>query len=275
MNTHGDEHFHAAMASPTRRRVLDVVAATDEGVDAATIATRLHLHVTTVRFHLDQLESVSLVARRVAGEKRRGRPRVLYVAAHEGRRNRDTAQARDTARDTARVPGAQEAAAPASAVEERSRAQLIEVLAAALAAQAAQDGDRGRGAAIAAGRAWGSRAGGGIAGAGETVDAARTAVLLSTLDDLGFAPERRGNDVALHGCPFREAAREHPHIVCAAHLGLIREIMNDQSDAVQLFPMVQPGLCVVAMPDTSALPVNSAMPDRRAALQHSVGARAV
>ena len=104
MNAHGDERFHAALASPTRRAVLAVVAAAEAGdpVDARTIADRLELHVTTVRFHLDQLEAVQLVTRVPSTVHGRGRPRVRYVASRtrsaigdDSRRRADAAAHRD------------------------------------------------------------------------------------------------------------------------------------------------------------------------------------
>lgn len=234
MNTRGDERFHAAMASPTRRSVLAAVVASAEGVDAATIAASLQLHVTTVRFHLDQLETVQLVARRAAGEKRRGRPRVLYTSV---------AGVRDTDRAEPVSESPHTVATMSAAALARSQSQLIDVLARALTVQSARDGDGGRGAAVVAGRAWGR-----AFVTDRLPEEARTTALLRTLGDLGFDPEPRGSHVALHGCPFRDAARKHPQVVCAAHLGLVREIMNDNDDAVHLVPMVQPTMCVITLP---------------------------
>lgn len=323
MTVIGDERFHAAMASPSRRGVLAAVAAASidgDGVDAATLAARLDLHVTTVRFHLEQLEAVALVWRVPSAERRRGRPRVLF-AAHETSEQREAPRQREAPQRGEEAPQrsdarersalrrrsevrrrseatrrADAAAAAGSEFEgdaaHRSQLELIRVLAAALAERPGLDGDRGRAAAIDAGRAWGraraagdraadearavsarvsgeereagdrlleaASADGGRAsqqagGAGDRVPReARAEALLRTLDSLGFAPERREREVLLHGCPFRDAAREHPDIVCGAHLGLIREVMADRHDAVRLQPMAQPSLCVVSLGQVGA-----------------------
>lgn len=70
----------AALASPARRRVLDAVRASAEPPTAQQLAGALDLHVTTVRFHLDQLEQLHLVQRTAGHTGRRGRPSVHYEA---------------------------------------------------------------------------------------------------------------------------------------------------------------------------------------------------
>ena len=80
------EDYHAALASTSRRQVLDALLAASEPLDAAGVAEALALHVTTARFHLDQLADAGLARRRPSTEKRRGRPRILYApagAAHD------------------------------------------------------------------------------------------------------------------------------------------------------------------------------------------------
>jgi len=112
------EEYHAALASASRRQVLDVLRTAPEPLDASAVAEQLGLHVTTARFHLDQLTAAGLVQRRVGAEKRRGRPRLLYATAGSVR-------------------------------EEDAREQLIQVLAAALAREEDPDAD-----ASSAGRRW-------------------------------------------------------------------------------------------------------------------------
>ncbi len=259
MSAVNEQRLHATLASPTRRGMLAVVEAASReggGVDAATIAVRLDLHVSTVRFHLEQLESVGLVWRVPSVEQRRGRPRVLFAAdARPGRREAagtvsagtsvvpgtsvppGTAVGTSTSVGTSTAVDASTAADAGTPVDagtlvasnaeadaaQRSQVELIRVLAGALAARADHDGDRGRAAAIDAGRAWGR---------GRTnprmSQEARADELVRTLDALGFAPERQEDEVLLHACPFRDAARQHPDVVCGAHLGLIRELMADR-----------------------------------------------
>lgn len=71
---------HVALASPVRRRVLDLLGETDDAPTAQQLAAALGLHVTTVRFHLDQLERAGVVAREVRHSARRGRPSVHFRA---------------------------------------------------------------------------------------------------------------------------------------------------------------------------------------------------
>jgi predicted ArsR family transcriptional regulator len=110
--------YHSALASPSRRQVLDVLLASPEPLDAASVAGQLGLHVTTVRFHLEQLTAAGLANRHAGAENRRGRPRLLYVPA-------------------------------GSARDEDVREQLIQVLAAALAREGDPTAD-----AIRAGQRW-------------------------------------------------------------------------------------------------------------------------
>lgn len=70
--------YHVALASPIRRRMLDLLQ--DGPLSAPDLAGRLGLHVTTARFHLDQLHSAGLVARETGREQRRGRPSTRYSA---------------------------------------------------------------------------------------------------------------------------------------------------------------------------------------------------
>ena len=77
--------FPTALASATRRHVLAVLADSSEALDAGSIAERVGLHVTTARFHLDQLVAAGLVDRRRGSERRRGRPRILYLPAEAAR----------------------------------------------------------------------------------------------------------------------------------------------------------------------------------------------
>lgn len=203
--TGGD--VHAALASRPRRRVLHAVERSAAPVDALTIAAEVGLHVTTVRFHLDQLEAAHLVRRATGAEPRRGRPRIRYVAA----------------------------ANPA----DDSREQLIEVLASALAER-----PDARAQSIEAGHRWADAlAPGGDPGDG--VDA-----LVQVLADLRFDPARSEPDVIrLRACPFRDAARDHPQVVCSAHRGLIEQVLRARGSdrRAELVPFVEPELCLVTL----------------------------
>lgn len=207
----GNANYHAALASHTRRRVLNVLAGSAEPLDAQAVAGVLELHVSTVRFHLDQLEEARLVRREFGGDRRRGRPRVLYAAVGPH-------------------------------PEEGPREQLIEALAGALADGNADDG---RSRAITAGRGWARAL---LAGRSGPPDPRSR--LLEVLDGLGFDPAPDGDAVQLRGCPFRDAARRHPQVVCSVHLGLVQELLESDGGVprdVRLLPFVQPDLCVITL----------------------------
>ena len=197
-------------ASQTRRRVLAFIADSKAPVDASQIATRIRLHPTTVRFHLGHLEEAGLVRRETVNERRRGRPRVVYRAAA-----------------VTRADGTQR--------------QLIAVLSEALSRQ-----DNGASRAIDAGRMWADEL---TDDAPPTDDSSPRVVLTGLLDRLGFDPVSDDKDVIqLLACPFREAAAEHPEVVCSVHLGLIQrtvEIAGANSTAAVLTPFVKPELCTV------------------------------
>ena len=67
-------------ARPGAGRVLAAVRDAAAGVTAAELGSRLGLHVTTVRFHLDRLAADGLVAGHAVPSGDRGRPRVVYQA---------------------------------------------------------------------------------------------------------------------------------------------------------------------------------------------------
>lgn len=180
----------------------------DGPADAQAIADRLALHVTTARFHLDRLVAAGLARRHTASDGRRGRPRVRY-----------------TATGSARVGDA--------------RDQLIRTLAAALARE-----PDGGARSVAAGRRW----------ADALEPAPRTAAvpgLVAALDRLGFDPELEPGAptrVLLRACPFRDAAREHPDVVCSVHRGLVDRLLQGRDGgAARLLPFVEPDLCVVTV----------------------------
>lgn len=192
--------YHAALGSPSRRQVLDALRLSADPLDATAVAARVGLHVTTARFHLDQLEAAGLIHRGSAPERRRGRPRVLYAPTGAGR-------------------------------NEDARDQMIDVLAAALA-----DG----GDATHAGHRW--------AADFEPPDAVDPAPgLVGILDSLGFDPEHEAGVIRLPSCPFRDAARRHPDVVCAVHRGLVERLTESTTAPARLLPFVEPELCLVAL----------------------------
>lgn len=241
------EHLAGSTEPAARRRVLDVLVGSRHSLDAKAVAGELGVHITTARFHLDQLEAAGLVQRRTARENRPGRPRVVYALS-------------------------------ASLRAADAREQLIEVLANALGDPVPAGGPprrRGRAAALAAGERWADvmeqreHADSGPAASAEAGGADPVHDLVDVLDSLGFAPEAVGDEILMHECPFRAAARERPDVVCAVHQGLVermlastpangaRMLASAADDTTQvpasvprtatLLPFVQPDLCVVRL----------------------------
>lgn len=210
------EERHGVLASSMRRRILRLIAGSEQPVDAARVAEECGIHVTTARFHLDQLEAVGLLRRETLHGSGRGRPRVVFRLV------------------------------PQPTVEEEPTRELVAVLADALS----RDPDGGRGRAEQAGERWSRRY------AAQTGSDPRDGVgsLTRVFGELGFAPEVRGAGpdrvLALHGCPFRDAAMAHPGVVCSAHRGLLSGIVNQLGGSAEdatLQPFVEPDLCVVQL----------------------------
>jgi predicted ArsR family transcriptional regulator len=211
-----DEHA-AALASPARRRVLSLVRTAPQPPTAQQLAADLGVHVTTVRFHLDHLEAAGLVGRETRHSPRRGRPAVHYV--------------------------------PLGGDPVDAREQMISTLAHALATGTAPAS--GPHAAREAGRRWAHRV--------EVHERRPQDAVVAELTRLGFDPAPDPDDaqaVQLRACPFRDAAREHPEIVCQTHLGLAEGLVERTAPGtpVGLHPFVRPDLCVLTLGRTTPTP---------------------
>jgi predicted ArsR family transcriptional regulator len=205
----------SSVASTARRRdqILAELAAAGSGMGAADIAATVGVHLTTARFHLDRLEQAGLVRRELTRSGRRGRPSVSYRLVPSG-----------------------DAATPNRA--------LVAVLAAVLA----EDPDGGRARAEHAGAVWAES----LTVTAERAGAAPHALLESRMEQLGFAPRAAEECIELRACPFREAARAHPDVVCSVHRGLIARILEDAGrgpDEAELVPFVEPELCTITLSD--------------------------
>lgn len=79
-----------------------------------------------------------------------------------------------------------------------------------------------------------------------------TAVVVSVFREAGFEPavDVGSHTVALHRCPFRELAAEHPDVVCGMHLGLLTGLLEQigASTEVRLVPVLDgSGPCLVRL----------------------------
>ena len=226
---------HAALASEPRRRALALLNDSALPLEVGAVATALGLHVTTARFHLEQLEAAGLVERQIARAGQRGRPRVLFSAA------------------VVPVPA------------DQAQRQLTQALAAVIG----EDTDGGRARAVRAGERWSAQyeavavAAATVAGAPAADTASAAPVpdlvppLLRVLTEIGFEPDVRADEgtIALPACPFRAEARANPDVVCSVHLGLMKGLarsLGHDATGIRLQPFVEPNLCLVHLPTPSA-----------------------
>jgi predicted ArsR family transcriptional regulator len=206
---------YRALADPSRARILAELAE-DDLLDARELATRVGLHVNTVRVHLSVLADAGLVETETLPPRGRGRPRLAYRAVGEptddgGRRYRLLAEIQTTL--VARYDG--EATERLEEIGEGGGRHLVEWPA---------PGDR-------------------------LSDAEAIERLLVLLDDIGFQPELETgrHRVLMRPCPFLELARRHQEVVCPIHLGLMRGALDElgaTTRATRLQPFVRDDLCV-------------------------------
>lgn len=233
----GQRRGHRLPRNQQRERVLRLVGAADGAVDAGELAERMHLHVTTVRFHLDALCDDGAVARTRIKRNGVGRPRTGYVAVRDR-------------------------------LDYRS---LAEILAMELGDTVAERRER----AERAGRRWAERiltttdsatSDDSVAsnGAAPTADIDASADLIAEVfarmgfgaelstaaeDDAG-ADGRVRREILLHACPVRELAQSHPEVSCALHLGVLRGLLaakNGPGGNAELEPFVDPELCIATV----------------------------
>jgi predicted ArsR family transcriptional regulator len=208
---------NTAKQSPGRRLdVLRVLRAADSPMSIAAIAEILDVHPNTVRFHLETLVGTGRVEQVEPDRKGPGRPALMFRATRR-----------------------MDPAGP------RHYQMLAEILATGLA------GDQDAAArALAAGREWGHQLKPPPPPTAGPPDAAESIEhLVGLLDELGFDPERRGDEqLGLRNCPFLELAESHKAVICPIHLGLMQgalETWEAPVTADQLEPFVEPDLCLV------------------------------
>lgn len=201
-----------------RAEVLALLRSSESSLSAADVAESTGLHLNTARFHLDGLVDEGLATRTAEPRDTPGRPRILYFA---------------------------EGPAPGP----RSYGLLAEMLTGLVASL-----DDAGPAAVEAGRAWGRHLVERPAPS-QRVDAKEAVARLDrVLDAIGFQPEslatKKGTEVRLHHCPFREVAERHTDVVCAIHLGLMQGALGELHapvEATSLEPFVNPQLCIARL----------------------------
>jgi predicted ArsR family transcriptional regulator len=197
-----------------RDRVLRAVADAPGGETADDLAEILGLHRNSVRFHLERLEADGLITGAADRRGSPGRPRRRYTVTEHGH-----SQVGDDA---------------------RSWRLLAQTLVEELAGRA-----DARDVAIAAGERLGRVLADPDADPLDRVDA--------VLEMVGFAPKRVAGDsgeqqVWLRRCPFLDAAREHPDVVCSVHLGLLHGTVDASPvEVAELRPFAAPEGCLARL----------------------------
>lgn len=226
----------ALLESPVRRRIVDLLAnltpevdpdggeATLPGLSAGELAEQLDLHVTTVRFHLDQLVSAAVLTT----DKRPGRigrPRKIYRFRPGGLAPANQAEAFEAlARLLAETWQVTEDGLPLTPEEAGRRWAANRMPADEEARPSASVGE------------W-------IGKVGRTVD---------LLAEWGYTPEmatrNQGStaELTLVDCPFLALADDRPELVCGVHRGLLRGAMDavgEKDTDISLTPFVGPRRC--------------------------------
>lgn len=190
-----------AFGDPTRRDIYLFVRARAEGATAAEVAAGFALHPNVARHHLEKLAGGGYLDVELARHESAGRPSKRYRASADDSRlafppRRDDLLATLLAKALERLP-----------VDE-ARAIAEEV-------------------GLEYGRAMASRM--------EPTESHRSvkAAVASVADALtahGFAAhaETRGNALTLvaEHCPFGEAARRYPHVLCAVDTGMVKGMLE-------------------------------------------------
>lgn len=228
--------------SPVRRRIVDTLAnlnpdatraVPDEGITAQHLAAELGLHVTTVRFHLDQLVAAGLLVAHFQRRKTAGRPRKLYAIE---RGSLETVPNETSYRMLSQL------LVESFRLDEHGNSLSPEEAGARWGRQHAFNGDTSRAEQPPA-----QTAGQWLGKIGQAVD---------LLHEWGYTPEvstaegGRGAMITLYECPFLELAHENTPVVCGIHRGLLRGVMEaigEPDVTVGLQPFVTPTSCIAAV----------------------------
>ena len=211
-----EQVVHRALASSTRRSLLEALREADGPADVGELADALDLHVTTVRGHLALLEQAGLVASTTVRNGRPGRPTTVYAATSLPPTPQRTAGYRLLAEvlvDGLRTTPVTEPSAWAQQVGARWGPRIIDRM--------------------------------GLRGTGDAME-----VLHASFDGMGFEPETGDDEVRLHACPFGDLAMGNEAVVCDLHLGMARGMLDDLGAGVEpdeLIPFSAPSLCVLSL----------------------------
>jgi predicted ArsR family transcriptional regulator len=218
---------HRALAAGTRVRILEVLRASPQGLDASQIAEKVELHHNTVRSHLALLLDAGLVTKSERKSSRPGRPRAVFEAAGDEQ-----------------VP------------DQAGYQMLAQILASYLAGSTSDPSA----AAESLGQSWGRYLTERPVPFENVSRDAAIEQLSELFAEMGFEPEVVSDQVEtqmlLHRCPYREVAESRPEVVCSVHLGLMRGVLAELHApiaATELLPFVGPSLCIARLDNGSPL----------------------
>jgi predicted ArsR family transcriptional regulator len=180
-----------ALAQPTRARLFSLIAELRRPVGTDELAQRLGLHPNGVRVHLERLLQDGLIARKRRPQER-GRPRDVWTIAPGAHPGGDPPTGYgDLGRWLARVLSTR-----------RASVRQAEVTGRQIGHELAPESD------------------------GRSEDS-----LFAVFAALGFAPRREADGpqtrtYRLCNCPYRDAVRESPDVVCALHRGITRGVLD-------------------------------------------------
>lgn len=217
------------LACGSRMQILQLLQERQRPLPVDEIASGVGLHVNTAREHLDRLVASGFVEREVEHRTTRGRPRMLYKSID---------------------------AAAVAAIDSKARAHLVSLLLDGYG----QPMESPMHTAELAGIGWAAELGcPGSEAVGDDVHDSREqfAALRRHLEELGFEPETlvEESELALHHCPFADIHGERRGVICGAHLGLARGILERHRGPLAVDELVSRGqgdLCVLRLTRTSS-----------------------
>ena len=213
----------SAGGTGTRDRILQDLRSGGDARHPVLLAARLGLHPSTVRRHLQVLETLGVVERVAEDRGDPGRPRVLYRATTS--------------------PGQTAPLCVGYRFVAESLARWLEASA-----------DDPLATATEIGIAWGRH----LVNAPPYTNLDREEALgrlLDVLSDLGYAPSRvvgAGTEIELGRCPFQQLAEAHPDVGCGLHVGIVQGALDSLGADVEVADSrVAPGgtdrACVVEL----------------------------
>ena len=194
----------SAFGDPTRRDIYMFVRSGEEGVTAAEVADEFDLHPNVARHHLEKLTGGGYLTVELARHETAGRPSKRYRAGEL-----DTSLNFPPRRDDLLATLLARALEMLDPDEAATMAEAVGYdYGLALAARMTPDAD---------------------AGAGHRSVRAALATVADALTAHGFAAHAEASggslQIVAEQCPFGDAAKKYPHVVCSVDRGMIRGML--------------------------------------------------